>query len=536
MNTFIKSNILCPLLILPAAVGLMASCSDWDDHYDGNSNDNGNQTLLQLIDANPQLSAFAQVLHKTGVSDKLASSQTYTVFAPVNSALAQIDTTNLAQLSRIANNHIARYTQPSSTPDTCNVQMLNGKVYHFNNASDFEGSPLITKNEKAVNGLLHTVSSTIPYFSNLYEYMQDNEEYSDIYQFIHQFDERKFDQDNSTEVDVDDQGRPVYDSVWVSYNQLLENPKYGIGKINNEDSAYTMLLPDNKAWQAAYSRIAPYFAIYSDDKNYADSIQDVRTKIAIVSDLIYKPSTQDPLTADSLVSTTGSVISSPSSLFAGTRKVEASNGNIYTASQLNYDNTETWNKPISVEAEQQNGRTYNNTLTTVFTRNTVQSSPVQNISGDSYIEVQPISSTSNPVLIFDIPNVLAGTYNIYAVFLPATTAGADATLDSTRISFTLQYMNAQGRTVSQRKSSMSDKNLLTNAGSITVMKAFSNFAFPVSNTTDRLWLMQEGNDEADIITTTKLTIQTNVSSKEYSNGKYARNFRLDRIVFEPVKQ
>ncbi len=32
------------------------------------------------------------------------------------------------------------------------------------------------------------------------------------------------------------------------YNRLLQNYYYGIGWIHDEDSVYTMILPDNEAW------------------------------------------------------------------------------------------------------------------------------------------------------------------------------------------------------------------------------------------------------------------------------------------------
>ena len=71
------------------------SCSDtWSDHFDMEGT-NGNATLLQLVENNPQLSDFHAVLkathvynnnHRTGVTfaDLLGSDQTLTVWAPVN--------------------------------------------------------------------------------------------------------------------------------------------------------------------------------------------------------------------------------------------------------------------------------------------------------------------------------------------------------------------------------------------------------------------------------------------------------------------
>ena len=46
------------------------------------------------------------------------------------------------------------------------------------------------------------------------------------------------------------------DSVFVDYNPMLYNYYYGIGHIDDEDSLYTMILPDNEAWDKAYAHIS----------------------------------------------------------------------------------------------------------------------------------------------------------------------------------------------------------------------------------------------------------------------------------------
>lgn len=515
---------------------LNVSCSEWNDHY-GDVDGTEGSNLMQLLEKDANISVFASLVKQSGYDKTLSSSQSYTVFAPTNDALKGFDVSNPDSVLRLVKNHIARFTHPTSTPVSMGVKMVNGKVYFFDSPSSFSSSPFSSvTNERAQNGILHEMNKRLPYFSNIYEFIQNNPDYSKLYSFIHQFDEVKFDQEKSTEIDVDAQGRPVYDSVWVNYNRLLDDVKYGIGQIQNEDSTYAMVIPNNVAWDSAYARIKPTFAIYSKDMNYSDSVQDIRTKLAIVNDLVYRTPNEKPWTADCLESTTGSIIRDLPRLFNNTQTVRASNGHVFVTSKLGYDNQQTWNKSISVEAEEQNGRTYNNSLTSVYTRSTVATSPIQNISGDSYIEAQPISSSSNPTLTFDIPGVLSGKYNVYAVFVPASAAGKDVPADSTRISFSIQYMNAAGVSTSKNNRSTTDVTLITSSNDVTMMKAFSDLEFPVSNTTDHLWLMDRNNDPSTVDTTTKLTIQTNVTAREFSSGTYSRTFRLDRIILVPAER
>ena len=520
------------ILTLAAAMSL-GSCSEWDDHYEaGNGAAASSQNLYEALRQDSETQRFAQLAASVGYDKVLASSQTYTVFAPGNEALAGLDENDKDEVKKIVTNHIARYSNPSSTGTAEAVRMLNGKVYHFDNSSSFEGCHINAADMRSANGIIHHIDGQVPYAYNIYEYIQAKPEFSELYSFIHQFDETKFDADNSVEIDIDDQGRPVYDSIMVSYNKLLEHRQYGLGHIADEDSVYSMVLPTNEAWAAAYKRIAPYYKVYDTDAALADSLQQIRTKLAIMNDLVYRGRHADPAAEDSLVSTTGSVIHSPADLTASATTVQASNGYVFVVNNLNYDNTETWNKPISVEGEEQNGRSYNNTLTSVFTRNVKAESTVKNVSGDSYIEVQPISGSTNPSVTFEVPGVLAGKYNVYAVLLPALMDGEDAEVDSTKMQFSISYVNANGRNTSKTNKS---KTLITNSRELTKMLAFEQIEFPVSDYTDNLWRTDENNHEEELKTKTTITVMTNVTAKEYSSKTYTRTFRLDRIILEPIK-
>ena len=72
-----------------AALALpLASCSDWDDHYDPSTGDEGSKTTLwQAISSQSELSNFARVLKGCDYDRNLSGSQTYTVFALTNDGL-----------------------------------------------------------------------------------------------------------------------------------------------------------------------------------------------------------------------------------------------------------------------------------------------------------------------------------------------------------------------------------------------------------------------------------------------------------------
>ena len=100
---------------------LLAGCSDsWNDHYDTTpAGDASGATVMELLNSDPELSRFARMVETAGYTDLLNSSQTFTVWAPVNSALEDIDLNDAGAVSRTVANHIARfnicllYTSPS---------------------------------------------------------------------------------------------------------------------------------------------------------------------------------------------------------------------------------------------------------------------------------------------------------------------------------------------------------------------------------------------------------------------------------------
>ncbi len=167
-----------------------------------------------------------------------------------------------------------------------------------------------------------------------------------------------------------------------------------------------------------------------------------------------------------------------------------------------------------MEAENPTGRV-RGTGTTIYTRVVSTDNPYYNeISDGSYVEVSATSVSRQPGVTFEVPNTLSGKYDIYASFVPASVDDASVTGDKTRVRFVLTYMGANGRSVE---------------------KAFADDSF-LTNATDNLWLMEDGNDESSKTCTTKLYIATNVTNAEFNRNELTRRFRVDRIYFVPTNE
>ena len=526
INRWLSSALLSSMVIA-------GGCSDnWDDHYSGQNSGKSDLTVMEIIKSNPNLSKFAKMIEIAGMEDMLDTTQTYTVWAPSDDALSAIDLNDVEEVKRIVANHIARFNISSSTNPMKNVRMYNGKVNHFG-AGTFAGVELAESDIIARNGVLHLLREAIPYRYNLREYIDTHPECSLLSQFIARFDEEKFDEEASAPLDVDEAGNTIYDTVTVAYNRLFQHPAYGLGDIEAEDSVFTMLIPDNRAWEDAFKKTEPYFTVYNKDAAIADSIREVQTSLALLSDLIFRAEITDAASSAPQTTTSGSLITDMAGMFSGSVKQQASNGLFYLTSNLNLDPVATFNKRIDVEAEESTGRENGNNRTAAYTRVLGTDNTLFNeVSGHSYLEVQGTTASAAPAISFRLPGVLSGKYDIYATFLPASVEDASLSNDSTRMQFTFNYPDpATGR---NRSTVFDDESFVTSGTRMTTIKVAEGFTFPVSDFVDRLWLMDPTNDKANRLSTISVDVETNVERNEFNNGVLTRRFRIDCIYLIPV--
>jgi uncharacterized surface protein with fasciclin (FAS1) repeats len=169
----LKNKYLILALLLTAC---FTSCKKWDDHTEV-TNPNLNMDLGQAIAANADLSKFREYLVKTGLDDMLASSRTYTVWAPTNAALATLDqaiVNDTAKLRNFLMNHISvqSYFTRDAQPGT-RVGMMNGKYNTFS-ATKFDEANITSADNFYRNGVLHVIDKSVLVLPNLWDYIRTN--------------------------------------------------------------------------------------------------------------------------------------------------------------------------------------------------------------------------------------------------------------------------------------------------------------------------------------------------------------------------
>jgi len=521
------------LLLFVGSSLLFVSCKNdnWTEHYSINEALVPGQNLWDIIRQDPTTTKFAWAVRKTGYDKLLSGSQMYTVWAPSDSSAQNIDTTDTGLsdallLKNYVQNHISHYSYSASGTSPQRIMMLNNKVMLFSRiGEDFliGGNSLIQKNIVTSNGILHRIGDKIPFFGNLWELMDSETGLDSLRTFFHSYDRIVFDAARSIPgPDLTDDGKTIYiDSVTYNYNNLF----YYLGELNNEDSTYSVLMPNNTAWINSYNNIKEFYRYYYStvaSKYNADTLQRQFTMISIVKDLIFRDK-QVPVN-DSLVSTYGNYFLNP---FDGAlRTVKASNGTVYIKDNLQYKSWQSWNKEIRVEAEQTYGRVSTNSI--VYERNYTDTSFI--VSNNSYLDVSPSQIGPNPTVTFDIPNTLSGklnadstiqsgaAYNIYCVFAPNSLK--TTTPLPSKVIFTLMYKQANGLIPSKNFTNKS-VNFVTKTDKMTKVLVTEKFVFPVS---------EYGMEISNV----KLKVTCNVLGTQTS--AYSRDLLLDCIIFEPVQQ
>jgi uncharacterized surface protein with fasciclin (FAS1) repeats len=484
-----KTNKYLSMAMMTAGLFAAASCTDFDDYnkVTADANASAGQTLWENIKGNSQLSDFASLVQKAGFDDELSQTQYYTVWAPLNGTFSAAEfqgMDNNALVRQFVKNHIAPYAHSASGKINERILMLNEKSYNFTGSSPytFDEVTLHDTNLPNSNGLLHTLDGVATFYPNLYEFVTDEKlaagkELDSLRQFFLKYETTYLDTEKSVVGSIVNGMQTYVDSVMVTENTLWESLN---GKINNEDSTYTFLMPTNQAWAKTYDRIKGYFnylpttqAQFFNDKAIANVNttidnayqQDSLTNRYLTRYLIYSNNdgynqwierNASALGSDTMRTTTRGKLSNPADILAQTKeKLKMSNGVARIVDSLAFLPWETY-APEHIYAPTNRsvqGRVMTGYAQRVDVENPdpakVDMTEMKRLYGDgtfSYLYVEPNSGSTKPELDVYLPDVRSTTYDFYCVFVPRNVELGDTTVQlPNRCVFELNYCDANGK-------------------------------------------------------------------------------------------
>lgn len=448
------------VVMVALALGTMTTaCSDWDDHYDANSSFEGsaNATLWQNISANENLSEFAALAKKAGYDQVLNSTQTYTVWAPLNGTFNYEELNNMdveTLKKQFLQNHISHFNYPASGALDQKVFMINEKLNMFTGNGTYKmGDANLTQaNILNSNGTLHLIDAKLNFGFNIYETLSDTSYPIDsISAYFAKYNKKELDVDNSVKGPVVDGQITYLDSVMTEYNYMSNLMG---AYINREDSNYTMILPTNEAWNETKQMVDAninylpkykYYLNFPKDITETDSTNLERTEeidntyladslshLLMVSGLAFNNNLYDNgklndlqtggnLAVDSLVSTTGMKLfgDDAAELFKDAQRINRSNGSVWIANKLGYKPW-TYKMPVKIDAEYSNFRAniFNGTATRVTVNAANKNPEVEGkLSYNAYCKVAGELS-ANPEVDYYLPQIYKGKYVLYLCIVP----------------------------------------------------------------------------------------------------------------------
>ena len=261
-----KNNKYIGILMLAATMLTATSCSDYNDYNSAPSAGDlpgANSTLWENISSDTQLTKFANLAKKCNYSEVLNSPRFYTVWAPVDNVISDAEYNRLMAsdsatiVKQFMQQHMTEYNYPvSAALDSTTIISLNAKHHTFTQNA-FDGFSYLDKNLPSTNGVLHKINGLSEFHQNLYENIDNLVDCNSIKSYIQKYDEYYLDVNASVIGPLRDGKQTYLDSVMKKRNNVIRSIMRA--DLEDEDSTYCMLIPNDKAWNEAYAAINPRY-------------------------------------------------------------------------------------------------------------------------------------------------------------------------------------------------------------------------------------------------------------------------------------
>jgi uncharacterized surface protein with fasciclin (FAS1) repeats len=335
------------LMLLLVATVFSACKKQWDQR-DAVTDQQLNKNLLQQIQGNPDLSTFAGYISKIGYDKVLASSKTFTVWAPTNAALATMDAATVndtAKLHVFVNSHIANqaYLTTNAQP-SLRIRTLTGKNVTFT-ATTVDDASITAANQYVSNGVVHVINKALTPKLNIYEYVKTLTGVAALHRaYLLRQDTSFVDTSKATVASIDPKtGKPIL----VANTGVVIRNKYftRVADLGNEDVQYTYFVLTDAAYNTETAKVSKYFTTVT---NNADTTVNILAGFNVLKDMVVDHVVLPADLPATLMSTNGVPI--PIDKTAIVQTYNASNGIVYVISKMNFAITDKIT-PFTIQGE-----------------------------------------------------------------------------------------------------------------------------------------------------------------------------------------
>lgn len=446
--------------MMAALVGAATSCTDYKDWNTVPTSQNpmADQTLWENIKTSSELSDFAAIVEAVGMQESFTNDNYHTLWVPKNGTFNKDSLMRLGNekiMKEFVNNHITNYNHLAAGVVNERILMLNGKKYIFTNADGkftFNGVALNPSqmNIPSKNGVMHIIDTNVPYLPNAYQNVFEIEDADSMANYFKHHETQYLDEQNSVPGPIVDGKQTWKDSVMITTNRLtnIMNTRF-----DNEDSLYTMLIPNNKAYTDSYEKFNGYYR-YIDNMKYQEFetltsskpvertlsglsvayLQDSISRRIICEDLVFSHNNkynmfmarEGEMEYDTIVSTNRTRLSNPDEILDPAhivKQVRLSNGRALLVDTIPYKTWEYAVPEINIRGLQRshylNGESCRNVNLSIEEMDTSLITLDPDQRSFSYAWVKKSGEYVKTEMDFYLPNVLATTYRIYVVIPPA---------------------------------------------------------------------------------------------------------------------
>ena len=244
------------LLVSLLTITLVSCSNPWDDR-ENNGDANLGVNLSEAITNTTEVSLFGALLVQTGYDKILSESKTYTVFAPTNEAIYQLDKSILNDakaLKQFVANHIALTAYSSvRTGEKTQIKMFSDKYLAFKGSTLIDDATIVTADRYAANGVFHIINKALTPKLNIWQYINSHSSSSAMSQYLLSLKNINI---YSSDAIAKANAIPgaLADSLTNSYLKNVYN-------LNNEKNSYTLFLMEDAGYSSEVAKMQPYLNV-----------------------------------------------------------------------------------------------------------------------------------------------------------------------------------------------------------------------------------------------------------------------------------